>query len=37
MAEFMQLTKIPIVIFYGDNIPDKPSDVSRSGRLARPA
>jgi len=25
-AEFMKLTKIPIIIFYGDNIPDKPSD-----------
>lgn len=25
MAEFMKLTKIPIVIYYGDNIPDKPS------------
>lgn len=26
MAEFMKLTKIPIVIYYGDFIPDKPSD-----------
>ena len=26
MAEFMKLTKIPIRIFYGDFIPDKPSD-----------
>ena len=26
MAEFMKLTKIPIIIFYGDNIPEKPSD-----------
>ena len=26
MAEFMKLTKLPIIIFYGDNIPDKPSD-----------
>ena len=25
MAEFAKLTKIPIVIFCGDNIPDKPS------------
>jgi pimeloyl-ACP methyl ester carboxylesterase len=25
LAEFMKLTKIPIVIYYGDNIPDKPS------------
>jgi len=25
MQEFMQLTKIPIVIYYGDNIPDKPN------------
>ena len=24
MAEFMKLTKIPIVIYYGDNIPEKP-------------
>jgi hypothetical protein len=25
LADFMALTKIPIVIYYGDNIPDKPS------------
>lgn len=25
LADFMKLTKIPIVIYYGDNIPDKPS------------
>lgn len=25
LPEFMMLTKIPIVIFYGDNIPDKPT------------
>lgn len=25
MNEFMKLTKIPIIIYYGDNIPDKPS------------
>ena len=25
LSEFMRLTKIPIVIYYGDNIPDKPS------------
>jgi len=25
MKDFMLLTKIPIVIYYGDNIPDKPS------------
>ena len=25
LSEFMALTKIPIVIYYGDNIPDKPS------------
>jgi hypothetical protein len=25
LSEFMQLTKIPIVIYYGDNIPEKPS------------
>jgi hypothetical protein len=24
-SEFMQLTKIPIIIYYGDNIPEKPS------------
>jgi hypothetical protein len=26
-AEFAKLTKIPIIIFYGDNIPEKPSDI----------
>jgi hypothetical protein len=26
MAEFMKLTRIPIIIFYGDFIPEKPSD-----------
>lgn len=26
MAEFKKLTKIPIIIYYGDFIPDKPSD-----------
>jgi len=26
MAEFMKLTKIPIIIFYGDFIPEKPSE-----------
>lgn len=25
MTDFIKLTKIPIVIYYGDNIPDKPS------------
>jgi hypothetical protein len=25
LAEFMKLTKIPIVIYYGDNIPDQPT------------
>lgn len=25
MSEFMALTKIPIVLYYGDNIPEKPS------------
>jgi pimeloyl-ACP methyl ester carboxylesterase len=25
LADFLQLTKIPIVIYYGDNIPDQPS------------
>jgi len=28
MAEFMKLTKIPIIIFYGDFIPEKPTDNS---------
>jgi pimeloyl-ACP methyl ester carboxylesterase len=27
MAEFMKLTKLPIIIFYGDFIPEKPSDI----------
>jgi pimeloyl-ACP methyl ester carboxylesterase len=25
LSDFMQLTKIPIIIYYGDNIPDKPN------------
>jgi Alpha/beta hydrolase family len=25
LSEFMKLTKIPIIIFYGDNIPDQPT------------
>ena len=25
MADFMQLTKVPIVVYYGDNIPEQPS------------
>ena len=25
LSDFMHLTKIPIVIYYGDNIPEKPS------------
>ena len=25
LQEFMQLTKIPVIIYYGDNIPEKPS------------
>jgi hypothetical protein len=25
MADFLKLTRIPIIIYYGDNIPDKPS------------
>ena len=25
LSEFMQLTKVPIVIYYGDNIPEQPS------------
>lgn len=27
MSEFAKLTKIPIVIFYGDNIPETPTDI----------
>jgi len=27
MSEFMKLTKIPIVIYYGDNIPARPTDI----------
>jgi len=26
MVEFMKLTKIPIIIYYGDFIPEKPND-----------
>lgn len=26
LADFMKLTKIPIVIYYGDNIPEQPTD-----------
>ncbi|ATB70187.1 hypothetical protein SJPD1_2088 [Sulfurospirillum diekertiae] len=26
LTDFMKLTKIPIIIYYGDNIPDKPID-----------
>jgi len=26
LADFMKLTRIPIVIYYGDNIPDQPSE-----------
>jgi hypothetical protein len=25
LSDFMQLTKIPVVVYYGDNIPDQPS------------
>ena len=25
MAQFLKLTRIPIVVYYGDNIPDEPS------------
>ncbi len=27
MADFMKLTKIPIILFYGDNIPAAPTDI----------
>lgn len=26
MADFMKFTKIPILIYYGDNIPEQPSE-----------
>jgi hypothetical protein len=26
LSDFMKLTKIPVIIYYGDNIPDKPID-----------
>lgn len=26
LSDFMKLTKVPIIIYYGDNIPDKPID-----------
>jgi hypothetical protein len=26
LADFMKLTKIPIVMYYGDNIPEQPSE-----------
>jgi len=26
LSDFMEITKIPIVIYYGDNIPEKPTD-----------
>ena len=25
MSDFVQLTKVPIIVYYGDNIPDHPS------------
>ncbi len=28
MSDFLALTRIPIVIFYGDNIPDAPTDIT---------
>ena len=37
MAEFMALTQIPIIIFYGDNIPTEPTDDAGAGQLARAA
>ena len=33
IADFMKLTKIPIVIYYGDNIPEKPDFQSGTGWL----
>lgn len=36
MADFMKLTKIPIIIYYGDNIPEKPiSNPGQDGWRAR--
>ncbi len=37
MEQFMALTKIPILIIYGDNIPDKPCSHARTGQLASTA
>jgi hypothetical protein len=28
MSQFMALTKIPIVVFFGDNIPSQPTSTS---------
>ena len=25
LADFMQLTKVPVIVYYGDNIPEQPS------------
>ena len=36
LSDFMKLTKIPIIIYYGDNIPDKPiSNPGQDGWRAR--
>ena len=36
-SDFMQLTKIPIVIYYGDNIPDTTVTTSLTNRVRIPA
>ena len=35
LADFKELTKIPIVIYYGDNIPEQPTASPTRGQLAR--
>ena len=35
MSDFMQLTKVPIIIYYGDNIPEQPSYEPGAGAVAR--
>ena len=34
LSDFMLLTKIPIVIYYGDNIPEEPIGKSGTGPMA---
>ena len=37
LSDFMKLTKIPIVIYYGDFIPEKPMDNPGTGWMAGPS